>query len=161
MFVTNFSRLQVSENTEVLRAARCVVLRLWEASVPSDLWEPVQYCMHCFALVCVTYYKDCPKNIESSLSLIVLWTLLSRPSMNHSWEARNQRRSLKSRVDFESRVSKPEIKQFLSHDTETWNLIRYSTHAVCFICMFIHVCFNSRMYCTVSNLQTENYTSQF
>lgn len=70
------------EDTKVYRAARFVALLLCEASVPSDLRESVQYCMHCFTLVCVTYHEDCPKKIQSSVSLIGFFLL--RPLMNLS-----------------------------------------------------------------------------
>lgn len=52
-----------------------------DVSVPSGLWESVQYCMHWFTQVCVMYSKDCPKISSESGTF---WILLLGPSTNHS-----------------------------------------------------------------------------
>lgn len=60
-----------------------------DVSVPSGLWESVQYCMHWFTQVCVKYSKDCPKILSES------GTFLDSPFGAFD---KSQLRSLKSNV---------------------------------------------------------------
>lgn len=88
------------------------VLRvLCEASVPSGLWESSQYCIVDWIV----------QKTNQSRTWLFSWILLSRPSMNHSWEAWNQR-SLKCPVqNITYRRRRSNSIQLLSHSAETWN----------------------------------------
>lgn len=161
---------QSQETTKVLRAAWWIIISLWQASVPSDLWEPIQYCMHCFTLVCVMYHKDCPKHLIT----FELDCFLDSPVEAFDFKLLSCDSSKKLEISSHTGHS------YFNQCNDGWTSCIKARDKTVFGCYhtirnlkskqifntcctyltastFIYICYIHRMYCNVLSLQTENY----